>query len=149
MQGLHKRERADVFTPDGWYRTGDGGYFDADGHFYFTGRLGDLIKSGGMNITPRDVELALEMHPDVVLAFVCGVPAGTRGEDVVAAVALSPGGAVDEDALRGFVKEEISSYKVPKRISLLSQAELPMLDSGKVDRRALTASLIEQFGEKD
>ena len=59
MLGLHKRERADTFTADGWYRTGDGGYFDADGHFYFTGRMGDLIKSAGMNITPRDVELVL------------------------------------------------------------------------------------------
>ena len=53
MLGLHKKERADVFTADGWYRTGDGGYFDEDGHFYFTGRMGDLIKSAGMNITPR------------------------------------------------------------------------------------------------
>ncbi len=145
MQGLHKRERADVFTEDGWYRSGDGGYFDADGHFYFTGRLGDLIKSAGMNITPRDVELALEMHADVALAFVCGVPAGDRGEDVVAAVALTPGASVDEESLRAFVKEEIASYKVPRHILLLGPGELPMLDSGKVDRRALTATLVDRF----
>jgi acyl-CoA synthetase (AMP-forming)/AMP-acid ligase II len=146
MQGLHKRERADVFTPDGWYRSGDGGHFDADGHFYFTGRLGDLIKSSGMNITPRDVELVLEMHPAVALAFVCGVPAGDRGEDVVAAVAPGPGESVTEDELRAFVKEELASYKVPKKILVLgSQAELPMLDSGKIDRRALTATLVERF----
>lgn len=145
MQGLHKRERADVFTADGWYRSGDGGYFDADGHFYFTGRLGDLIKSSGMNITPRDVELVLEMHDDVALAFVCGVPAGERGEDVVAAVALTPGASVSEDELRAFVKEELASYKVPRRVLLLSQTELPMLDSGKIDRRALTATLVTRF----
>ena len=150
MQGLHKRERAEVFTPDGWYRTGDGGYFDADGHFYFTGRLGDLIKSSGMNVTPRDVELVLESHPDVVLAYVCGVPAATRGEDVVAAVALSPGASVSDDELRAFVKEEIASYKVPRSIKVYAaQTELPWLDSGKIDRRALTAILVEQFGEKD
>ncbi|MBA2607878.1 MAG: acyl--CoA ligase [Actinobacteria bacterium] len=147
MQGLHKRERADVFTADGWYRSGDGGYFDADGHFYFTGRLGDLVKSSGMNITPRDVELVLEMHPDVALAFVCGVPAGDRGEDVVAAAALGPGGAVTEDELRAFVKDEVASYKVPRHILLMSQAELPMLDSGKIDRRALTTTLIERFAQ--
>ena len=74
MLGLHKRERADTFTPDGWYRTGDGGYFDADGHFYFTGRMGDLIKSAGMNVTPRDVELVLEAMPEVALAFVTRRP---------------------------------------------------------------------------
>ena len=82
MLGLHKRERADTFTPDGWYRTGDGGHFDEDGHFYFTGRMGDLIKSAGMNITPRDVELVLEAMPEVTMAFVTGIPAGERGEDV-------------------------------------------------------------------
>ncbi|MEY2397114.1 MAG: hypothetical protein QOJ00_288 [Actinomycetota bacterium] len=145
MQGLHKRERADVFTPDGWYRSGDGGYFDADGHFYFTGRLGDLIKSNGMNITPRDVELVLEMHPDVALAFVCGVPAGDRGEDVVAAVAVVPGASVTEDELRAFVKEDVSSYKVPRHVLVMPAAELPMLDSGKIDRRALTATLVAHF----
>jgi len=147
MQGLHKRERADVFTPDGWYRSGDGGYFDADGHFYFTGRLGDLIKSSGMNITPRDVELVLEMHTDVALAFVCGVPAGDRGEDVVAAVAIAPGASVDEESRRAFVKEEIASYKVPRHILLMPAAELPMLDSGKIDRRALSATLVERFSD--
>jgi acyl-CoA synthetase (AMP-forming)/AMP-acid ligase II len=147
MLGLHKRERADTFTPDGWYRTGDAGHFDADGHFYFTGRMGDLIKSAGMNITPRDVELALEALPEVVMAFVTGVDAGERGQDVVAAIALRPGETLDEDEARKRVKEEIASYKVPRRIAVFaSQTELPWLDSGKVDRRRLTAILEERFG---
>jgi acyl-CoA synthetase (AMP-forming)/AMP-acid ligase II len=148
MLGLHKRERADVFTPDGWYRTGDGGYFDDDGHFYFTGRLGDLIKSAGMNITPRDVELALEALPEVVMAFVTGIDAGERGEDVVAAIALRPGETLDEDQTRKRVKEDIASYKVPRHIAVFGdQTELPWLDSGKIDRRRLTAILDERFRE--
>jgi acyl-CoA synthetase (AMP-forming)/AMP-acid ligase II len=147
MLGLHKKERAEVFTPDGWYRTGDGGYFDEDGHFYFTGRMGDLIKSAGMNITPRDVELALEAMPEVVLAFVTGIDAGERGQDVVAAIALSPGETLDEEEARKRVKEEIASYKVPRHIAVFAnQTELPWLDSGKVDRRKLTAILEERFG---
>jgi acyl-CoA synthetase (AMP-forming)/AMP-acid ligase II len=149
MLGLHKRERDEVFTPDGWYRTGDGGYLDEDGHLYFTGRMGDLIKSAGMNITPRDVELVLESFPEVTLAFVCGIPAGERGEDVVAAVALTPGASLDEDEARQRVKSEMASYKVPQRILVLgSQAELPWLDSGKVDRRRLTARLDEAFRQE-
>ena len=148
MLGLHKKERAEVFTPDGWYRTGDGGYFDEDGHFYFTGRMGDLIKSAGMNITPRDVELALEAMPEVVLAFVTGIDAGERGQDVVAAIALSPGETLDEEEARKRVKEEIASYKVPRHIAVFAnQTELPWLDSGKVDRRKLTAILEERFRE--
>jgi acyl-coenzyme A synthetase/AMP-(fatty) acid ligase len=148
MLGLHKRERAEVFTPDGWYRTGDGGYFDEDGHFYFTGRMGDLIKSAGMNITPRDVELVLEAMPEVVMAFVTGIDAGERGQDVVAAIALRPGDTLDEEEARKRVKEEIASYKVPRHIAVFAdQTQLPWLDSGKIDRRRLTAILDERFRE--
>ena len=149
MLGLHKRERSEVFTPDGWYRTGDGGYFDEDGHFYFTGRLGDLIKSAGMNITPRDVELVLEGMPEVVMAFVTGIPAGDRGEDVAAAIALRPGETLEPEVVRSRVKEEIASYKVPRHVAVFAnQTDLPWLDSGKVDRRRLTAILVQRFGEE-
>jgi acyl-CoA synthetase (AMP-forming)/AMP-acid ligase II len=148
MLGLHKRERADTFTPDGWYRTGDAGRFDEDGHFYFTGRMGDLIKSSGMNITPRDVELVLEDLPEVAMAFVTGIDHPERGQDVVAAIALRPGETLDEDEARKRVKEELASYKVPRRIAVFGdQTELPWLDSGKVDRRRLTALLDERFRE--
>lgn len=147
MIGLHKRERADTFTPDGWYRTGDAGWFDEDGHFYFTGRMGDLIKSSGMNITPREVELVLEAMPEVVMAFVTGVEHPDRGEDVVAAVALRPGESLDADEARRRVKDEIASYKVPRHVAVFAdQTELPWLDSGKVDRRKLAALLEERFG---
>jgi acyl-CoA synthetase (AMP-forming)/AMP-acid ligase II len=150
MLGLHKIERADTFTPDGWYRTGDGGHFDADGHFYFTGRLGDLIKSSGMNITPRDVELVLEAMPEVTMAFVTGVPHPVRGQDVVAAIALRPGDTLAPEEARRRVKEAIASYKVPRHIEVFAdQTDLPWLDSGKVDRRRLTALLEERHAEAD
>jgi acyl-CoA synthetase (AMP-forming)/AMP-acid ligase II len=148
MLGLHKKERAEVFDADGWYRTGDGGRFDADGHFYFTGRLGDLIKSSGMNITPRDVELVLEAMPEVTMAFVTGVPHAERGEDVVGAIALRPGESLDAEEVRARVKDEIASYKVPRHIAVFAdQKELPWLDSGKIDRRKLAALLEERFAE--
>lgn len=147
MAGLHKRERDETFTPDGWYRTGDAGYFDAEGHFYFTGRMGDLIKSSGMNVTPREVELALEDLPEVVMAFVCGVDHPDRGQDVVAAVALRPGASLDAEDARARVKERIASYMVPRHVAVFAdQTDLPWLDSGKVDRRRLAAILLERFG---
>ncbi len=147
MVGLNKRERAEVFTPDGWYRTGDAGRFDEEGHFYFTGRMGDLIKSSGMNITPREVEIALEELPEVTLAFVTGIDHPDRGQDVVAAVALVPGAALEPDEARARVKEQIASYMVPREVAVFaSQTELPWLDSGKVDRRRLAAILEERFG---
>jgi acyl-CoA synthetase (AMP-forming)/AMP-acid ligase II len=148
MVGLHKRERSETFTADGWYRTGDAGWFDQDGHFYFTGRMGDLIKSSGMNITPREVEEALEGLDEVAMAFVAGIDHPDRGQDVVAAVALRPGESIDEDTARKRVTLELASYKVPRRIAVFGdQRELPWLDSGKVDRRRLAAILEERFGD--
>jgi acyl-CoA synthetase (AMP-forming)/AMP-acid ligase II len=148
MLGLHKRERDEVFTADGWYRSGDAGYFDDDGHFYFKGRMGEQIKSSGVNVTPREVELVLEEQPEVQMAIVMGVPHPQRGEDVAAAVVLTPGTRVVTDTLRARVKNELASYKVPRHMALLEdQTELPWLATGKVDRRAVHALLVARFGE--
>jgi acyl-CoA synthetase (AMP-forming)/AMP-acid ligase II len=145
MLGLYKRERAEVFTTDGWYPTGDGGWFDDDGHLYFTGRLGDQIKSAGTNITPRDVELALEAHPEVAMSFVCGVPHPDRGEDVIAAVVLVAGTSVTGDELRGRLRDEIASYQVPRHIEVFtSRDQLPWLESGKADLRRIKALLADR-----
>lgn len=145
--GIHKRERDETFTADGWYRTGDTGRFDEDGHFYFTGRMGDLIKTSGMNVTPREVEEAFEAMDEVALAFVTGLDQAERGQDVVALVVLRPGAALDEDTARARVKESLSSYKVPRHVAVVAdQAELPWLDSGKLDRRRLVELLGARFG---
>ncbi|MCS5636257.1 MAG: AMP-binding protein, partial [Myxococcota bacterium] len=76
MQGLYKVEREDVFEPDGFYRTGDAGYFDAEGILYFKGRLGEMIKAGGANVTPSEVEQVLVSYPEVKGAYVVGVDDG-------------------------------------------------------------------------
>lgn len=147
MAGLHKREREEVFTPDGWYRTGDGGWLDDNGHFYFSGRLGDLIKSKGMNVSPLEVEQMLEDQPEVTRAVVVGIPAGDRGEDVAAAVvvpAADCGSAnrVSADELLNRLQGRLSAYKLPRHIAILhDDDQLPRLDSGKVDRRAVAALL--------
>ncbi|MBW2244101.1 MAG: acyl--CoA ligase [Deltaproteobacteria bacterium] len=84
MQGLYKQERQDVFDRDGFYHTGDAGHFTADGVLFFKARLGDLIKTGGANVTPREVEVVMESLPGVRSAFVVGVPHPERGENVAA-----------------------------------------------------------------
>jgi acyl-CoA synthetase (AMP-forming)/AMP-acid ligase II len=147
MVGLHKRERADTFTADGWYRTGDAGHFDGEGHLFFAGRLGDVIKSSGMNVTPREVEAALEEQPEVALAIVTGVDHPDRGQDVVAAVALNPGASLDAATARERLRTELAAYKVPRHVAVFAgQADLPLLDSGKVDRRRLAQILGDRFG---
>ena len=139
MVGLYKKEPAEVFDADGWYHTGDRGYF-RDGWFFFTGRQGDLIKTSGSNVAPIEVESALQRHPGVKLAFVLGVPHPDRGEDVVALLVPTPEAArsLDSEEVRGGLREHLSSYKVPRRIIFIADGDVPWLTSQKADRRALT-----------
>jgi acyl-CoA synthetase (AMP-forming)/AMP-acid ligase II len=147
MIGILGRDHADVFEEGGWYATGDCGYLDDDGHLYFKGRLGNVIKSSGTNVTPREVELVIEAQPDVMHAFVAAVPHRDRGEDVAAVVVARPGVDIDPADLRARVKEDLSSYKVPRHIAVLAAAgDLPWLDSGKIDLRGVQRLLIDRFG---
>jgi len=141
MLGLYKSERADVFDPEGFYHTGDGGYFDEDGVLFFQARLGDLIKTGGANVTPREVEASLEAIPSVREAYVVGLPDPDRGQLVAAAVVLQAGGSATQEELRAHLKAEISAYKVPRSIQFFSHEELPFTDSGKIDKRVLVTKL--------
>jgi acyl-CoA synthetase (AMP-forming)/AMP-acid ligase II len=144
MQGLYKREREEVFDREGFYRTGDAGRFDAEGHLFFRGRLGDLIKTGGANVTPREVEAVLESYDEVKEAYVVGLADADRGQVVAAAVVPQAGAAVGEAELRSRLKGDLSAYKVPRRVLVCAHDELPFTDSGKIDRRALAAKLSAQ-----
>ena len=148
MLGLLGRDSAEVFEPEGWYRTGDSGRLDADGHLYFEGRMGTVIKAGGTNVAPREVEFAIELQPDVMHAFVVGVPAaGGRGEAVAAAVVGKPGAAIDPEDLRARLRTEMASYKVPRHVAVFTeQRDLPWLESGKIDLQALRRLLTDRFG---
>jgi acyl-CoA synthetase (AMP-forming)/AMP-acid ligase II len=146
MQGLQRREREDVFEPDGWYRTGDAGHFDADGWFYFTGRLGEMIKTpGGANVTPAEVEAALMAYPDVLEAYVTGIPADGGGQLVVGAVVPRADAALDGDELRARLKGDLSAYKVPKQLWVCAKSELPFLPSGKIKKQDLAEQLAARF----
>jgi acyl-coenzyme A synthetase/AMP-(fatty) acid ligase len=136
-QSLYKREREDSFDADGYYHTGDGGWFDAGGHLFFKGRLGEMIKTAGANVAPREVELALETLPEVKLAAVVGVPDPVRGQIVVAAVVAEPGQPVDPASVRGRLKQELSAFKVPRHVFVLGHQEMPLTDTGKVHKKKL------------
>jgi acyl-CoA synthetase (AMP-forming)/AMP-acid ligase II len=136
-QGLYKREREESFDADGFYHTGDGGFFDAEGRLFFKGRIGEMIKTAGANVAPREVEIALEALPEVKLAAVVGVPDPVRGQLVVAAVVAEPGQQVDPDAVRARLRDELSAYKVPRHLFVLGHDEVPLTDSGKVHKQRL------------
>lgn len=135
MLGLHRQERAEVFDADGWYHTGDRGYF-RDGWFFFTGRQSDLIKTKGANVAPAEVERTLAGLDGVQQAFVFGVDHPERGQDVVALV-VAQGEPPPDERLRAQLKEQLSSYKVPRHIFPIDTGDVPYLTSQKPDRRSL------------
>ena len=138
MEGYHGRERHEVFDADGWYRTGDFVIVDADGFFYFQGRRGDLIKTSGANVSPREVEAAI-LDVAGLAAHVVGLADDARGQVVAAALRVPAGRVIDVDALRTQLAARLSTYKVPRRFLLLADDAVPMLPSGKLDRPALEA----------
>jgi len=149
MQRLYKVPRHETFDPDGYYHTGDAGFFDARGLLWFKGRLGEMIKSGGANVTPREVEAVLVSYPEVKAAYVTGVADGERGQNVAAAVVAEAGASLEAAALKRRVKADLSAYKVPRHLWVVDAAELPFTDSGKIDKRRLTALLEARIAAGD
>jgi acyl-CoA synthetase (AMP-forming)/AMP-acid ligase II len=141
MLGLHKVERERTFDADGFYHTGDGGFFDARGVLYFQGRLGEMIKSGGANVTPAEVEAVLSAQPEIREAYVVGVADAERGEVVAAAVVLAENERLDAEELRARLRRELAAYKVPRHVHFAAPGTLPFTDSGKIDKRRLRALL--------
>lgn len=126
---------AAAYTDDGWFCTGDLAVHREDGYVQIVGRMSEMYKSGGYNVYPREVELALEAHPSVSMAAVVSIPDPTFQEVGIAYV-MGPE-TVDADELRAFARERLANYKLPKEIHQLD--ELPMLPIGKVDKKDLAS----------
>jgi len=121
---------------DGWFRTGDIGRLDeATGHLVIDGRIKEMIITGGMKVYPREVEVALESHPDVAEAAVAGVASERWGEQVTAWVVMKSGASFDADRLIEHAGTLLAPYKRPKEIKRLES--LPRNHVGKIDRRGL------------
>jgi long-chain acyl-CoA synthetase len=128
-------ETAAALTPDGWLRTGDGGYVDEEGYLFLTDRIKDMIVSGGENIYPVEVEEALAQHADVADVAVIGVPDGRWGETVKALIVPRPGARPTPESLVAFARERLAGYKLPRSVEFVD--EFPRTPSGKVLKREL------------
>jgi acyl-CoA synthetase (AMP-forming)/AMP-acid ligase II len=144
MNGVYKRERHDVFGPDGWYATGDRGWFDEAGHLHFTGRASTLIKTAGSNVSPAEVEAVLDSMPEVLHSFVVALPHPVRGQVVGAAVVPAHGAPLSVESVVAHARRSLSSFKVPTVIRLVAEADLPMLPTGKIDRQGLVRILTRE-----
>ena len=133
--GASAAQNAKAFSADGWYRTGDMGRLNADGDFVFVGRVSEMIKRAGINVSPAEVEAVLLRHASVQDAAVVGVPDAARGERIFAFVVAKPGVSIDTAALLRHCGAEVSKYKLPDHIELC--ASLPLTVTGKLQRREL------------
>ncbi len=141
MKGYHNMPTETVNTlrtlSDGkiWLFTGDIARVDEDGYFYIVDRKKELIKPGGFQVWPREVEEVVAAHPKVMDVGVAGIPDPYRGETVKAWVVIKPGETLTEEELKAFCKERLAAYKVPTHYEF--RAELPKTTVGKILRREL------------
>jgi len=131
---------AEAFDADGYFLTGDLGSVE-DGRVHFRGRLKEMIKTGGINVAPLEVEQVLLQHPDIVQAYVVGVPDLAKDEIVAAAVELRGGSGADAAAITAFCRERLASYKVPARLVFHTADEFPRTATGKIHKPGLREAL--------
>ena len=138
--GYYKDEdkNREAFTEDGYFRTGDLGFVDEDGYLYFRGRIKEMIKTGGINVAPAEVEDVLMQMEAVKLAYVIGLPDEVRDE-VIAAVIVRADGSDDPDeaSVKTYLKEQLAAYKIPRRYCFVDERALPLTTTGKVQKAAL------------
>jgi long-chain acyl-CoA synthetase len=136
MKGYHNMPTETANTlHEGWLHTGDIARMDDDGYFYIVDRKKELIKPGGYQVWPREVEEAIAEHPKVLDVGVAGVPDPYRGETVKAWVVVKPGQTMTEDDVKAWCSERLAKYKVPSEVEFRS--ELPKTTVGKILRREL------------
>lgn len=137
-------ETAQLITEDGWLRTGDAGYVDAEGYLFLTDRIKDMIVTGAENVYPIEVEEVLAAHPAIADVAVIGVPDERWGETVKAVVVPAPGATLTEDEVIEYARERLAGFKRPRSVDVVDA--LPRNPSGKILKKDLRAPYWEGVG---
>ena len=132
MKGYLKVAPEMVFDADGFFATGDAGFVDELGRLHWVGRTSDLIKTGGANVSPVEIENELLRHPGLASALAVGVAHPTLGEIVVVCAVAQPDSGVDEDGVRDFLRGKLASYKLPRRVLFFAENELVLTGNAKI-----------------
>lgn len=141
MEGYWNQPDLDALSFDKkhFFRTGDLGRMDEQGNVFITGRIKDMIKCGGLNVSPAEIEATLVAFPGIKEAAVLGVPDEFYGEKIIAFVSLQPGAHADAAQVIQHCRRELTAQKVPSEVQMIEQ--FPMNAVGKIDKRALKAAL--------
>jgi fatty-acyl-CoA synthase len=149
MMGYLGKSTEETFDAHGFFCTGDGGYVDDEGNLFWEGRLTEIIKTGGANVSPVEVDTAVGMFPGVKRAMTVGVPDEMLGEKVVTCIVPQAGTTLDTGEITRFLKERLASFKVPRDILFVREEELAITGSGKVKFRKLRELAAERLAERD
>ena len=132
MRGYHKVLPEHYLDEAGYFRTQDGGSLDAEGYLHWSGRLSNLIKTGGANVSPVEIEEAVAGFPGIRVAISVGVGHPTLGEVVILCVVCEPGATVEEAEIRSDLRSKLAVYKVPKRVLFFRSEELSFTGNQKI-----------------
>ncbi len=146
MKGYLGKAPEDVFDDEGFYHTGDGGYIDEEGHLFWEGRLNDIIKTGGANVSPTEIDTAIAAYPGVRRTQTVGVPHDTLSEMVVACVVAIDGATIEESELIAYLKERLASYKVPREVLVFAEQDYPLTGNEKVKAGDLRKLACQRLG---
>jgi len=153
MRGYYKVLPENYLDRDGFFRTQDGGFLDAEGYLHWTGRLGNLIKTGGANVSPLEIETVLKKHPGVKVGMPVGIGHPTLGEVIVLCVVPTEGAEPDADEIRSFLRQRLAAYKIPRRVLFFRADELVYTGNQKVQvaplKEAARARLAAEGAEID
>jgi fatty-acyl-CoA synthase len=145
MLGYLRVPPEEVFDEDGFFHTGDGGHVDDKGHLHWYGRLNDIIKTGGANVSPQEVDQVIGKFPGVKIVATVGVPHDTLGELVVSCIVREPDSQLDEAAVRAFAAKSLSSYKVPRRVLFIDEHDIALSGSNKVKTATLRELVVKRL----
>ena len=150
MPGYYKDEALSAlsFDGDGFFKTGDLGFVDLQGYLYYRGRLKEMVKTNGMNVAPAEVEAVLMSHPSVHLALCAGRPDPTRDEILVAAIVVKAGHEVSAQALIDYCRGKLAAYKLPRMLRFVSESEVPLTTTGKVQKNRIVAAFFSTGTEQ-
>jgi fatty-acyl-CoA synthase len=148
MRGYYKVAPEQVFDGDGYYHTQDGGFFDSDGRLHWNGRLGNLIKTGGANVSPVEIQELLESHSEIKVGIPVGIEHPTLGEAIVLCAVPVDGASPDEAAVRAWLRERLAAYKVPRRVLFFRADELAYTANQKIQVGPLKQAALRRLREE-
>ncbi len=148
MKGYLKVAPEEVFDVDGFFATGDAGFIDDNAMLHWVGRTNDLIKTGGANVSPVEIENELLRHPDLKTALAVGVAHDTLGEVVVVCAVAHPDRGVDEESVRRFLRGRLASYKIPRHVLFFDEDDFVLTGNAKIRAEDLRRLAADRLGAR-